>query len=185
MINKIDKKAVSLMISYVLLKVITIIMSAVVFAYLKNVANVKPVIDCKEGTNIQIENYQCNIGIINLTLKNNGRFNIDGFISTFGKDDNEPMTKLVSIDKVKISNAGNYYFEKPLKPGENIIVNFSSNERKSDGKVVPIDFEFLKKIKIQPFIIDKETSTVVPCGDSIIKQDLENCKIKQSIFGVS
>lgn len=175
----IDKKAVSLMISYVLLIVIAIVMASIVFSYLKNVANVKPVVSCKEGTSIQIENYNCEIGKISLNLKNNGRFNIDGFISTFGvEDDREPMIKLVSTDKTKISSAGNYYFENPLNPEKNILVKFSSNERKANGEIVPLNFEFLKKVKIQPFIIDKETSVIVPCGESIIKQNLENCKIK-------
>ena len=70
------KKAVSLMISYVLLIVIAIVMSIIVFSYLKTVANVKPVIDCKSGTSIFIEDYKCGQGKIKLTLKNNGLFNI-------------------------------------------------------------------------------------------------------------
>lgn len=176
---KIGKKAVSLMISYVLLIVIAIVMSIIVFSYLKTVANVKPVIDCKSGTSIFIEDYKCGQGEIKLTLKNNGLFNIDGFISYFGSDSGkEPIIKLVSFDKVKINNKNYYQFENQLKPERKIIVNFSSLERKSDGTTAPISFNYLSKVKIQPFIIDKESNLIVPCGESVIKQNLNNCAIK-------
>ena len=65
-----NKKAVSLMISYVLLVTIAIIMSIIVFTYLKTIANVEPVIDCKEGTSIVVEDYSCDAGsfdVINLS----------------------------------------------------------------------------------------------------------------------
>lgn len=167
------------MISYVLLIVIAIVMSIIVFSYLKTVANVKPVIDCKSGTSIFIEDYECGYREIKLTLKNNGLFNISGFISYFGEDSGkEPIIKLVSFDKVKLNNKDYYQFENPLNPGRKIIVNFTSNERKSDGSTAPIPFYILKNVKIQPFIVDEETNLIVPCGESVIKQNLNNCEIK-------
>ena len=173
------KKAVSLMISYVLLIVIAITMSIIVFSYLKTVANVKPVIDCKSGTSIFIEDYKCGQGKIKLTLKNNGLFNISGFISYFGTEyGKEPIIKLVSLDKVKLNDKNYYQFENPLKPEGKIIVNFTSQERKSDGTLRELSSNILRNVKIQPFIIDEETNLIVPCGESVIKQSLNICALK-------
>jgi hypothetical protein len=173
----VNKKGVSLMISYVLLIVIAIVMSVIVFSYLKNVANVKPVIECKEGTSILIENYKCDIfanntGRIELTIKNSGLFSIDGLISSFGiQDGREPTIKLVSFDR-GINVRGEHEFENPLNPEKTIIITFSSNERKSDGSISPFHSN-LKTVKIQPFIIDKVSNLVIPCGESIIKETLQ------------
>ena len=72
-----NKKAVSLMVSYVILISIVIAVSIGVYAYLKAfVGDVEPAIDCKEETSFIIESYTCSIGNLELTLRNNGRFNI-------------------------------------------------------------------------------------------------------------
>ena len=67
------------MISYVILIAIAITMSITIFVWLRTIANIEPVKSCGEGTSIIINNYQCNIGKFNLTIKNNGRFNVNGF----------------------------------------------------------------------------------------------------------
>jgi hypothetical protein len=184
-----NKKAVSLMISYVLLVTIAIIMSIIVFAYLKTIANVEPVIDCKEGTSITIEDYSCDVdkGEISLIIKNNGRFNVDGFIATFGGNENrEPSAKL-KITEGQEATLAHFKSGKdsipfdpprfldptdpkkdPLIPGEIIEVNFTNSE----------GFKTIYNLKVQPFIVDKETKLRVACGGKINKQDIEDCQIK-------
>jgi len=178
-----DKKGVSLMISYVLLVVIAIVMSIVVFTYLRFVANVEPVIDCEEGTSIIIEDYVCDPdnNKITLTMRNNGRFSVTGFTSAFGGNSlQEPTTKLLTIDSGRLSTSdGSYIFEEPLKPGELIDTNFGIQEVKADGKFGDVIFSFLKKIKIQPYIYDDEADLNVPCTNAIIKQDIQDCQIKE------
>jgi hypothetical protein len=194
-----NKKAVSLMISYVLLVTIAIIMSIIVFAYLKTIANVEPVIDCKEGTSIVVEDYSCDAheGKITLTIRNNGRFNVDGFIATFGGNElREPATKLILAMHQQntlftpdsrlppfdpptfVDQTGPKNKKDPLIPGETIEVNFSNKEKKADGSPQVVDFKFLWNLKIQPFIVDKETKLRVACGGKINKQDIEECQIK-------
>ena len=68
-IRKKEKKAVSLMISYVILITIAIAMAITVFAWLKLVANVEPLPSCGDGTSIIINDYVCGGGILNLTIK--------------------------------------------------------------------------------------------------------------------
>ena len=184
-----NKKAVSLMISYVLLVTIAIIMSIIVFAYLKTIANVEPVIDCKEGTSITIEDYSCDVdkGEISLIIKNNGRFNVDGFIATFGDDERrEPSAKLkiakgqektlvhyeskntkIAIDPPRFDINPEDPERNPLSPGEIIEVRFTNSEK----------FETIYNLKVQPYIIDEETELRIACGGKINKQDVENCQI--------
>ena len=173
-----NKKAVSLMISYVLLITIAIIMSIIVFAYLKTIANVEPVIDCKEGTSIVVEDYSCEEGKITLTIRNNGIFNVDGFIATFGgKELQEPSAKLDIAegqeDTLLHGGSGNNKialkpprFLSPLIPGGIIEVGFTSKE-----------FETIYNLKVQPYIIDEETELRIACGGEINKQDVEDCQI--------
>jgi hypothetical protein len=181
-----NKKAVSLMISYVLLVTIAIIMSIIVFTYLKTIANVEPVIDCKEGTSIVVEDYSCEEGKITLTIRNNGRFNVDGFIATFGgKEFQEPSAKLDIAEGQEAtlahfkSGKNSIPFDPPrfldptdpkkdpLIPGEIIEVNFTNSE----------GFKTIYNLKVQPYIIDEETELRIACGGEINKQDVEDCQI--------
>ena len=72
-----NKKAVSLMVSYVLLVSIVIIMSVSIFVWMKSVANVEPVVDCEDGTSLIVVKTTCDNSGIQIDVKNNGkRFNI-------------------------------------------------------------------------------------------------------------
>jgi len=174
-----NKKGVSLMISYVLLVTVAIIMSIIVFSYLQYIANVEPVIDCKAGTSLIVEDYICEEGKISLIIRNNGRFNVKGFIPTFGGNRlREPADKFVTLDTARITPSGDYEFEEPLAPGDFIKTNFSSNVKRADAEIVPASFEFLRNLKIQPYIYDEEAALNVPCSAGIIRQDVEDCRIK-------
>lgn len=173
-----NSKGVSLIISYVLLIVIAIIMSIIVFNYLRYVANVEPVIDCKPETSLVIDDYICESGQLSLVIRNNGRFNVSGFIPSFGGNPlREPTVKLTSLDEDRTNYLGEYVFENPLPPSEAIEVHFSNFEIKADGNTVPIDFDNIVKIRIQPFIYDDESGLNVACTESIIRQNLEDCSI--------
>ena len=52
-----NKKAVSLMLSYVLLVTITIGLAIAVFSWLRLIANIEPVVSCEDGTAILITDY--------------------------------------------------------------------------------------------------------------------------------
>ena len=77
-----DKKGLSIMIGYVLLIAGAIAMGAVVFMWMKSYVPTDTQ-ECDDGVSILVKEYECitDNGIINLniTLKNTGRFSIEGF----------------------------------------------------------------------------------------------------------
>ncbi len=175
-----NKKAVSLMVSYVLLVSIIIIVSIGVFAWLKTISNISPPTDCKEGTSAILENYTCTDGLtggIDLYLKNNGYFNINGVILSVSNDTGIfPVVYLMpKFDEEPQGNIkGHSFFDEPLKPGEIITANFSN----IDGNDMDtVDFNNIRVIQIQPFIVE-ETGKII-CQNAIIKQNIENCMINQ------
>lgn len=77
--RKINKKAISELVSYVLLIVLAIAMAAMTYIFLKPYAE-KPLAEaeCPETVNVVLENYSCGGNIIDFTLKNRGLFNVYG-----------------------------------------------------------------------------------------------------------
>jgi len=84
-LNK-NKRGVSLLVSYVLLITIAVALSVLVYNWLRFYLQDAEVEECKEGISLVIQDYECVLasggddGSLSLTLKNKGRFNIDGFL---------------------------------------------------------------------------------------------------------
>lgn len=76
------KKAVSVIVSYVLLISLVLGMSALVYAWLKSrIPGLTPGESCPEGVSLILESYNCSgIGIINITVKNRGLHTVNGFV---------------------------------------------------------------------------------------------------------
>ena len=83
-IKKRNKKALSVMIGYILLITFGIIISVIVYSYLKTYVP-KEFVKCPEGVSLFIEEINCSEdGItgnknINITIQNNGKFNLAGY----------------------------------------------------------------------------------------------------------
>lgn len=78
-----DKNAVSNIIAYVLLISITIGLSVMVYDWLRFYVSEDIVEQCPSTVNVIIKDYSCTSGtngFLNVTLKNKGLFNIDGYI---------------------------------------------------------------------------------------------------------
>jgi len=168
--EKRDKKAVSLMISYVLLIVIAISLSILVYAWLRGKwIFAKP--ECREGVSLIVTNYACNntTKIINITIENKGRYNVTGYyIKGADSKTQKIMFPLKSSDRLSIVENGTYYFfgweMRPLKPGEEDSSVFSYSV---SGIKNP-----LEKIEIAPFITLNEYN--IPCDKAAISQEV-NC----------
>ncbi|MDD5193498.1 MAG: hypothetical protein PHF67_02830 [Candidatus Nanoarchaeia archaeon] len=160
------KKAVSEIISYVILVAIVLFLATGVYIWLKTASNATPVADCKTDTSVVVSSYEC-LGDIKLSIKNNGYFNVDGIILSVGNDSQrEPDTYLLS-SYLTDSLAGHYDFIPSLTPGE-------TREAKFITKTDEGNLKFnVSVIKIQPFIIDKNEEII--CQNSVIKQNLDNC----------
>ncbi len=71
------KKGVSVIVSYVLLILLTVSMAGMIYGFLQYRAKYREKIECPVGVSVYVENFSCNEEI-NLTLKNNGLWNISG-----------------------------------------------------------------------------------------------------------
>ena len=78
-----QKKGLSNMVAYVLLITITIALSVLVYNWLQFYVGASDLEECPDGVNLVIQNYTCSKGQngkVNVTLKNKGLFEVDGFI---------------------------------------------------------------------------------------------------------
>ncbi len=94
-----NKKGVSVVVGYVILISIGIVMSVVVYNYLKTYVP-KDALQCPEGVSILITNYDCAENSFNVTLKNNGKFNYMGYYIHASEN--------TSIDVATINFANNF-----------------------------------------------------------------------------
>jgi len=176
---KYSKKAVSEIISYVLLIVIALGISAAVYQWMSvRIPDVSET--CPEDVSLYIKNYNCNESVcssgkcLNLTIKNNGNFNIDGI---FMRASNNTLTIPATGLRCDFSEAcessfdetGMVYFTmvaeylKPLEPNQeiNLIFNYEN--------IVP-----LEKIQIEPFLVSK--SSMQMCSDATVDIEVDGSK---------
>ena len=91
-----NKKGVSMVIGYILLISIAIIMSVLVYQWLKTYVPTDSV-ECPDGTSIFIKeiNYDCVNSELSLVIKNNGKFSINGY---YIKVSDKKGSELATID---------------------------------------------------------------------------------------
>ena len=154
------------MISYVILIAIAISLSIGVYAWLKDYTNVSPKIDCKEDTSMVLEDYNCTGEIIKLTVRNNGRFSVDGFIMQVSNESEKMPTEVLS-GVGQITLPGYFDFSSSLEPG---------GVRGGDAvKFLIGDFSVIKVIQIQPYIIDEKSNRIM-CEQAVIKKEgIDDC----------
>jgi len=78
-----DKSALSNIVAYVLLISITVALSTIVYGWLRFYVESDEIESCSDGVNIIIRSYQCfegDGGNLQVTLKNKGRFTVDGYV---------------------------------------------------------------------------------------------------------
>lgn len=153
-----NKKAVSEIVSYVLLIVIAISLAAGVYTFLKSSVPTpdKERETCPEDTSLAISDYDCYTSdenkVITLTFENKGLFNVDGFIITATNNPEALAAVMLNTTEGKAEEIqpGRYYFDTPLKLGDFRKANFSYTGLSS-----------IAKIRIQPFV--SGTSELLLC----------------------
>ena len=147
-----DKRGLSVIIGYVLLIVISIVMSVIVYQWLKTYVP-KDIATCPDGTSmfIKVVNYNCTTGVLTVTVANTGRFGIDGyFIRASNKSDEElatidissnlitasPEERLVKISgsEIRFSN-----YENSLSPEDTGNINSNAFNVLSYGRIYKIE----------------------------------------------
>ena len=164
-----NKKAVSLMVSFVILVSIVLASAMAAYAFLKNYPDIiKEKVDCKEGTSLVIDEYICLDGEFKIKIRNNGLFKVNGFKMYVSYDEFKEPTEIL---KTESQDSDNYYFyildkQKGLMPQ-----NTGGFENSRD-----ITFQVLNQpeiLKLQPVILD-ENNYLIVCENAIIKQEI-NC----------
>src|SRR3989338_6029523 len=99
-----NKKGISIIIGYVLLISVAIVIGGVTYQWLKSYVP-KDSVECPEGVSMYLEKAFCNNNQLKITLKNNGRFDIEGY---FVHASNNSLQEIATIDlsKYLIGGAG-------------------------------------------------------------------------------
>ena len=156
------KKGLSEMVGYVLLIVIAISLSILVFIWLKNYLPVKQE-KCPDSASLTIEEYGCENGIINISIRNTGTFRIEGFIIRAGnKTKATYLLKAAGETESLESLKGNIYFLESMKPDDlkNFYFLYSEIGMISIIEILPI--------KIQG-------NKTVLCESAVVSRSIENC----------
>lgn len=147
-----NKKAVSEVVSYVLLVIVALVLSALVYAFLQlYVPKEKP--ECKNGINIVIENADCVNNKVSLTLQNRGLFSIDRVFIKMGKAESRVRENLLSMPY-------NFPPEGELKPSQSASLEIEITSEKikdiqRDETAETLSGKYI--IEIQPAHFTKES----------------------------
>lgn len=167
-----NKRGISVMIGYVLLITFAIIMSIIVYNWLESYVP-KDEVECEDGVSVVVEDYNCNASVLNISLRNNGRFSFAG-ITIFGKENETADVATLDLSNNLTSGGnsaqGRVYFgdtSNSFSPGEKspsrLIFDISSYDEIPEIVITPV-----KRVEWQ----DKEITAV--CGRASIEETV-NC----------
>ncbi len=152
MINKkrVGKKGVSVVIGYVLLISLAVVMSGLLYVWMKSYVP-KDVVQCPEGVSISVKDYfyNCATNILNLTLSNNGRYDFAGY---YIHGANSSTLNLATIDLssyVSINpNTTNFSNAVLVSQGNNN--SFSPSHEVNNLFNLPVQLGTISKIELTP-----------------------------------
>jgi len=139
----VTKKALRNMVAYAILISITLALSVLVYGWLKFYVSGTDVDTCPENVNLAIKDASCKYGVgtsgnFELTVRNNGLFNVSGYVlRVHERDDADFGFYMVNDTGV------------PLAPGEEDFVSYTYNQIS--------DFpneDHITLIEVQPFIVE-------------------------------
>ncbi|MFA5061457.1 MAG: hypothetical protein WC494_04045 [Candidatus Pacearchaeota archaeon] len=159
-----SNRGISELIAYVLLITLTISISVLVYGWLKLYVAPGQESDCPEGVNLIISNYRCSPGNLEVTIKNKGRFTIDGFYVRVHNISN-PEFGLYTLHSIAANGA-------EISPGEEF--NYTYNSIKGNPPVDLSNLGEVTLIEVQP-MIGTETNMIL-CSD-YTSLKIEDCDI--------
>jgi hypothetical protein len=153
MFNK-RKRGLSEIVAYVLLISISLAIAGSVFSWLKFYTSPSNEINCEEGVSLTIRNYvyNCSSQGLNLTIQNNGLFDIDGYII---RVNNISSTSKIGILTLNRTGA-------PIQTEESHLDSYLEINRTIKGTIYFVE--------VQPIL--NQSNSIVYCKDKISRQSL-------------
>jgi len=174
-----SKKGLSIMIGYVLLITFAIIIAAIVYNWIVTYVP-RDSLKCPEGVSVFAEEALCLLTNFELTLKNNGRFDIAGyFIHATNKTGQELATIDLSQYLIEGANAMSnsiifIWNENAMKPNDEKKVIFEMPTEINSFEVIPVRFQ-----------VENNKKRFVTCSDAKVKEMIscDLCKDTCGTFG--
>jgi FlaG/FlaF family flagellin (archaellin) len=170
------KKGVSIMIGYVLLVALAVTMGVVAYSWMSTYLP-KSISSCPEGVSLLIKDYSCQPGgQFSITLKNNGRFDVAGYIIRAGNPSEAVASKDISLyatsGETKVNNVLIY------SAGQNFLK--AGDERASSFSVTGSGLTGVGLIEITPTRFQEEGNrkNFVICTDSVLTDLLSSCSLQ-------
>lgn len=172
-VKKKNKRAVSIMIGYILLITFAVVIAGVVFQWLKTYVP-KQGLECPDGVSLYLSEYNdSEVGNLSLTLRNNGKFSIGGIFIYYSNSSNQTiapydLSKKLIEDKPRIMS---------LNPGISLgAIDKNEFDPGNETKILfnITEIEYIYAIEIIPTReqVQKNKKFRVSCGNSKTKKIL-------------
>lgn len=163
-----SKKGISIMVGYVLLITFAIIIGVIVAQWIRTYVP-KEALACPDGVSIFVDEISCNLGLLNLTIRNNGRFSIAGYF-IHATDTSEQ--ELATIDLSQYISGGGSHLANAIvfQWNEN---SMDPNEERMSTFNLPSNIDSIEMIPVR-FQEQDGKKRFVSCGNSKIKEKI-NC----------
>jgi hypothetical protein len=176
-----NKKAVSEVVSYVMLIVIAITLSIIVFAFLRTQVPTEQT-ECPDSVSIIIKDYTCANQEININFQNKGNFLVDGVFIRFSDSSEgvanntlQPIGQLNDITSQEWREGFFYFGKRTILGGGSVApLPLSPNRNYTQG----YDYSLIgsiEKVQFQPFLSDEEEQEAVICEKASITQEIVGC----------
>jgi len=172
-----NKKGISIIIGYVLLIAFAVAIGTIVYTQLKKTIPTTE-LECPEGTLLFVESYSCIGEVLNITLKNNGRFSIGGYFIR-ASNDSEYKIPQIELSEAIISDTNGDW----LKPGIKIIeLDPGLINQLTPGDSVTNSFnlsvvglEETYSVEIVPIVwqIEDNLQKLLTCGKTKIRENIQ------------
>jgi len=170
-----SKKAVSVIIGYVLLVSFGIVIGVIVYQWMKTYVP-QDDLNCPDGVSMFIESYDCSPNSLNITFKNNGKFDIGGY---FIYATNSSEQTLATIDlSARNTNTGSRFGNTSViligMIDSATLNDFGANKEETD-KYNTTGLGTIYSVEVLPIRWQTEKNRVilVSCKDAKIKETIE------------
>lgn len=150
-----DKRGISEIVSYVLLIVLAISLSLLVYAWMKSyIPRQSP--ECPDNVRLAVIDYYCENHKITINLKNNGNFDIDGFVARYSNSTDIGLYSGLGDSEGNFFNNGRIALA--VRKNQSFVFDYTNN---------------IYSIEILPLKIIK--NELVVCSKALAKTNIENC----------